>query len=96
MKPANDNRPAMLVQLSTEELATMIRDAVREALAATPAPIQAAMLSAEDAARMLSVTPAHVRNLLRRGELEGVRVGNAWRVRRSDVEALMRGGRDAA
>lgn len=96
MKPANDNRPAMVVQLSTEELAAIVTEAVRAALASTPAPVPAAMLSAEDAAAMLAVTPAHVRNMLRRGELEGVRVGHAWRIRRSDVEALMRGGRDAA
>lgn len=95
MKPANDNRPAMVVQLSTSELAELILEAVRAALATRPAE-PAPMLSAEDAAAMLAVSGAHVRGMLRRGELEGVRVGHAWRIRRSDVEALMRGGRDAA
>lgn len=95
---ANDNATddGLVVTLRVRDLRALVRESVREALEAKPTETEGAMLTPAQTAAMLGVTRHHVRNLLARGALPGVRVGHAWRVRRADVEALMRGGRDAA
>lgn len=40
------------------------------------------MLSCEQAAQVAGVSRKHIRNLLIRGELRGVRLGMAWRIPR--------------
>ena len=45
------------------------------------------LLTVEEAAAYLRVTPATVYRLLRAGKLPGVRVGRQWRVRRTALDA---------
>lgn len=40
------------------------------------------MLSCTQAAQVANVSKKHVRNLLAKGELKGVRLGTAWRIPR--------------
>ncbi len=62
------------------------------------------LLTVEEAAAYLRVTPPTVYRLLRAGKLPGVKVGRQWRVRLADLEALLtsppapssRGGNEAA
>lgn len=43
------------------------------------------MMSPQEAARLIGCTPKHVRELCMRGELEGVRLGKCWHVRRQPL-----------
>lgn len=58
------------------------------------------MLSTEQAAERLGITPVRVRELLRSGKLEGQRVGRSWVVDESSVRARLaqppKAGRPAA
>jgi excisionase family DNA binding protein len=48
------------------------------------------LLTAEEAARILGLSPATVRRLLRQGELPGRKVGKRqWRIRRVDLEEYL-------
>jgi excisionase family DNA binding protein len=51
------------------------------------------LLSPERAAQMLDVNPETVRNWLREGKLQGVKVGRLWRVREEDLQTFLRGNR---
>jgi excisionase family DNA binding protein len=48
-------------------------------------------LTVTQTAEILGVTPARTRELLRRGLLPGIRLGNLWRIPRSRLEALLSG-----
>src|SRR5215212_8775514 len=51
-----------------------------------------ALLTPEEAAAYLRVTPQTVYRLVRAGKLPGVKVGHLWRLRRVDLEAHLAGG----
>ena len=51
------------------------------------------LLSVQEVADDLRVTTETVRNLIRRGELDGVRVGRLWRVTKASVQRLEEGDR---
>lgn len=40
------------------------------------------MLDADQAASLANCSPKHIRDLLRAGKLQGVKLGNVWRVNR--------------
>ena len=42
--------------------------------------VQSHFATAKEVAKMLNVSPSYVYNLLRKGNLPGVRIGNCWRV----------------
>lgn len=48
------------------------------------------LLTPEEAAERLAVSPKTVRDWLRSGELKGVKVGRLWRIRPTDLEAFIR------
>ncbi|AFV10552.1 excisionase-like protein [Thermacetogenium phaeum DSM 12270] len=47
------------------------------------------LLTPEEAAELLAVSPKSVRKWLWQGKLKGVRVGRLWRIRESDLEAFL-------
>jgi excisionase family DNA binding protein len=47
------------------------------------------LLTPEEAARILAVSPKSVREWLRQGKLKGVKVGRLWRIRERDLEAFL-------
>jgi excisionase family DNA binding protein len=53
-------------------------------------------LSLLEAANRLNVTTRVARNALRRGELDGFKIGRFWRIRRESVDNLLHGGARAA
>jgi excisionase family DNA binding protein len=48
------------------------------------------LLTPEQVAERLVVTPRVVKEWLRQGKLKGVKVGKMWRVYESDLEAFLR------
>lgn len=54
------------------------------------------VLATEEAAALLRVSTKTVLALARGGSLPGEKVGRAWRFLRSDVLAVVRGGKDIA
>ncbi|NLG22222.1 MAG: helix-turn-helix domain-containing protein [Actinomycetales bacterium] len=44
-----------------------------------------------EVAQVLRMNPEVVTRLIREGKLPGFRVGGTWRVRRGDVQAVMKG-----
>jgi excisionase family DNA binding protein len=47
------------------------------------------LLTPEEVASILAVSPKSVREWLRRGRLKGVRAGRLWRVRKRDLDAFL-------
>lgn len=49
------------------------------------------LLTVEEVAKLLKLSPYHVRRLLKKGEIHGVKLGGIgqWRVKRSDVNAYL-------
>ena len=47
------------------------------------------LLTPEEAAAILSVSPKSIRAWLRQGKLKGVRAGRLWRIRERDLEAFL-------
>lgn len=47
------------------------------------------LLTPEEAARRLSVSPKGVKNWLRQGKLRGLKVGRLWRITESDLRAFV-------
>lgn len=47
------------------------------------------LLTPEEAAERIAVSPRTLRDWLRAGELRGVKVGKLWRVRPADLEAFI-------
>lgn len=45
--------------------------------------------TAEEAATQLKVTPFTIREYLKSGKLNGFKMGKAWRIKESDLEALV-------
>lgn len=48
------------------------------------------LLTTEEVARRLRVSPGAVRAWLRSGQLRGVRAGRRWRIREADLEEYLR------
>lgn len=49
------------------------------------------LLTPEEAADILVVSPNTVRHWLRTGTLKGIKVGLQWRIRKSDLEEFIKG-----
>jgi excisionase family DNA binding protein len=47
------------------------------------------ILTVEEAAQYLKVDPVTIRNVIRRGELQALRVGRVYRIRRVDLDDLL-------
>ena len=47
------------------------------------------LLTQEDVAAQLGLSPLTVGDMLRRGRLPGVKLGRLWRVRQSDLDAYI-------
>jgi excisionase family DNA binding protein len=47
------------------------------------------LMTPEEAGRLLSVSTRTVKDWLRRGDLNGVKAGNLWRIRESDLEKFL-------
>ncbi len=102
-KPQPHHRPAAAELSSASDamaslaraIAELVRvevDArVRAALAERPA--AAELLSTAEAARYAKVTPRSIRRWLDQGKLRALHAGRELRIRRADLDALMRGGR---
>lgn len=50
----------------------------------------------DEAAKMLSVTPRMLRDLLRAKQIEGLKVGNLWRVSEQAMDAFIQSNTKAA
>jgi excisionase family DNA binding protein len=46
--------------------------------------------SADEIAEKLSLTPRVVRELLKSGELKGIKIGRSWRVPESNLKAFLK------
>ena len=53
------------------------------------------LLTPEEAAERLSVSPKGVKNWLRQGKLRGLKVGRLWRISESDLGAFLDASRAA-
>ncbi|OPZ59500.1 MAG: Helix-turn-helix domain protein [Candidatus Aminicenantes bacterium ADurb.Bin508] len=51
------------------------------------------LMTPEEVAERLAITPKTVRRFLREGRLKAMKVGRLWRVRESDLLAYMKGER---
>lgn len=80
----------MLVQLSADDLAKLIRKEVRDALAANAQQAQqpASSLTAKEAAEILKIPAHRVRELARNGDLPSFKIGSLVRFDVTDVEAF--------
>lgn len=47
------------------------------------------LLTPDDAADRLAVSPKSIREWLRTGKLRGVKAGRLWRIRETDLEAFL-------
>ncbi|MCG0278535.1 MAG: helix-turn-helix domain-containing protein [Thermanaeromonas sp.] len=47
------------------------------------------LLTPEEAAEILAVSPKSIREWLRQGKLKGVKAGRLWRIRERDLEAFL-------
>jgi len=47
------------------------------------------LLTPDEAAKILKVNVRTVTNLIRAGDLKGVKVGRVWRIREEDLEAFI-------
>jgi excisionase family DNA binding protein len=102
-KPQPHHRPATTeLGAASDALASLARaiaelvrievDArVHAALAERPA--VAELLSTAEAARYAKVSPRSIRRWLDQGKLEALHAGRELRIRRADLDQLMRGGR---
>ncbi|MFW5875721.1 MAG: helix-turn-helix domain-containing protein [Myxococcota bacterium] len=78
--------------LSPEQLEELIERAVERALARhRPADSGGEWVDAAGAAQILQIHRQSINRLARRGDLPSARVGNRYRFRRRDVEALLEG-----
>lgn len=87
---AAEKRHEMVVQLSVEELQTLIREGVRAELGAlTGRDVKPAneIVSAADAAEILHCSERHVRNLASSGRIPSKRTGKLYRFERSKLLA---------
>ncbi len=50
------------------------------------------LLTPEDAAERLAVSPKSIRDWLRAGKLKGVKAGKLWRIHESDLEDFLKAG----
>lgn len=102
-KPQPHHRPAA-AELSTApdamaSLASAIRQLVQTEVAAQVAaalaerPAVAELLSTGEAAQYAKVTPRSIRRWLDQGKLRALHAGRELRIRRADLDQLMRGGR---
>ena len=49
------------------------------------------LLTPEEAAAIVRVSPKTIREWLRKGELKGIKTGKLWRIKESDLRALLSG-----
>ena len=81
-----------LAVISEEELAALVRAAVREGVSAALERARAPAVEWMDAdavARALGVHARTVTKLAKRGELPASRIGKLWRFARADVDAFL-------
>lgn len=55
--------------------------------------MQEQVYSIEDAARALKVHPDTIRRMIKRGELQAHRVGRQYRIRQSEIDRILGGGK---
>jgi len=51
------------------------------------------LLSPEEVAKRLAISPKTVREYLREGRIKAMKVGRLWRVRESDLQQYLKGDR---
>lgn len=51
------------------------------------------LLSPEEVAKRLAISPKNVREYLREGRIKTMKVGRLWRVRESDLQQYLKGDR---
>jgi excisionase family DNA binding protein len=56
-----------------------------------PTELNAPTLDVTETAALMRISTEKARQMLRAGELPGVKIGTHWRIRRQDVEALLAG-----
>lgn len=78
-----------MIVVSPEELARLVRDAVREALDGQRVDAGGDWLDAGEAAALLDVHRRTIGKLAKSGKLRASRVGKLYRIRRADVEAML-------
>lgn len=47
------------------------------------------LITPEEAAKRLSISPVTIRNWLRQGKMSGVKVASLWRIREEDIEDII-------
>jgi excisionase family DNA binding protein len=82
---------ASLARAIAELVRVEVDARVRAALAERP--VVAELLSTAEAARYAKVSPRSIRRWLDQGKLRALHAGRELRIRRADLDQLMRGGR---
>jgi excisionase family DNA binding protein len=93
MTPARRPAVSMLEQSLREFIAELVREEVQRAVAAAP---HDEYLSTHAAAELAQVAEGTIRRWIRQGRLPDHRAGRLCRVRREDLERLLRSGRRRA
>jgi|GEM_PF-6652583 len=100
VQPHTTATGTFLVALSPDDLTTVVRNAVTDALAShtaaqpgtptlPPSTVDADLLSVAETARLLRVSRQTLREMERRGELLPCRLGRRVLYRRSDINAAL-------
>lgn len=80
----------MIVQLTTDDLRSLVATAVREALgSSSPGGAELEYLTLDQVADLLQACPRTVKNWTKQKALPFLRVGAEWRFRRADVIAWL-------
>lgn len=74
-------------------ISEIVRDEVRAALDQAALPSEAPYMSTREAAELARVTPDTVRRWIAEGQLHAVGAGREIRIKRAELEALMKRGR---
>lgn len=86
MGDAAEKKPVRLIDLTDDELTALVRRAVRDEMSAAKA---GDLMSTDDVARLLDVTPTTVRNWIKQEGLPAPLVGNVRRIRRAELERFL-------
>ena len=76
----------LAVTLTTEQLTTLIRDAVRAELRERPAAVVPTVLNSDEAAALLKMPLDSLRKRVRSGEIPSFKIGSLLRFRVAELE----------
>lgn len=81
--------PVQVVVVPITELRALVRDEIRAAFDEMQPHTGDEYLDSARAAKVLGLHPKHLARLAKNGELQGFRLGRAWRFLRADLDAFL-------